>query len=82
MPNKENDILNRIHRVQGQLAGVERMMEKCRACDDVVMQLMAARSSIEKITLKLIEDETKACMKNKSDTAKLKRVAATLFKYT
>lgn len=76
------DIINHVHRIQGQLAGVERMIEKCLTCDDVVMQLMAARSSIERITLKLIEDETEACLKNKKDITHLKAVAATLFKYT
>lgn len=73
-----------LHRVQGQLAAVERMMADCRPCNDIVMQLMAARSSIEKLTLKILSEETDLCLRSakREDQARIKDVASTLFKYT
>ncbi len=77
-------VLNHIHRAQGQLAAVERMMRDCRSCSDVVMQLMAAKSSIEKLALRVLSEETDLCLRSnkREDRARIKEVATTLFKYT
>lgn len=80
----DKQLVNQLHRIKGQIEGVERMIEKCRDCEDVVMQLMAARSSIEKVALKILSAETNSCLRSKSkaDKMRLEKVAATLFKYT
>ncbi len=44
----EVNIKNRIKRAQGQMQGVMRMMETDMACMDIVTQLKAIRSSIDK----------------------------------
>lgn len=77
-------VLNHLHRIQGQLRAVERMMRDCKPCNDVVMQLMAARSSIEKLTLNILSEETDLCLRSKKreDHARIKDMASTLFKYT
>ncbi len=84
MTDTDKQLINQLHRAQGQLDGVERMISECRSCEDVVMQLMAARSSIERLTIKLLEDETQSCLKskNKNEVKRLHKVAETLFKYT
>jgi len=80
----DKQITNQLHRIKGQLDGVERMVAECRNCEDILMQLMAARSSIEKVALKLLSEETESCVraKDKESRLKLKNLASTLFKYT
>lgn len=41
-------LLNRIKRTHGQMNGVLKMMEEERSCEDIVTQLSAIRSSIDK----------------------------------
>lgn len=41
--------LNRMKRTQGQMNGILNMMEDERSCEDIVMQLRAVRSSIDKV---------------------------------
>lgn len=50
------EIQNRLKRAQGQMAGVLKMMEDERSCNDVVTQLSAIRSSIDK-TIALMTTE-------------------------
>ena len=51
------ELQNRLKRAQGQMAGVLSMMEDERSCNDVVTQLSAIRSSIDKtITLMTTEN--------------------------
>jgi DNA-binding FrmR family transcriptional regulator len=82
--NSDKQLIQQLHRIKGQIDGVERMIGECKSCDAVVMQLMAARSSLEQVTLKLLSEETDSCVKsnNKKDLEKIKKIASTLFKYT
>ena len=41
--------MNRLKRAQGQMNGILKMMEDERRCEDIVTQLRATRSSIDKI---------------------------------
>jgi DNA-binding FrmR family transcriptional regulator len=41
-------VINRIKRAQGQLAGVLRMLEEGRECEDVVTQLAAVSRALDK----------------------------------
>ena len=49
-------LLNRIKRTHGQMNGVLKMMEEERSCEDIVTQLSAIRSSIDK-TIALMTTE-------------------------
>ncbi len=43
------DILNRVKRLQGQLNGILNMMEEERDCKQILTQLSAVRSSIDRV---------------------------------
>lgn len=43
------DILNRVKRLQGQLNGVLKMMEDERGCKEILTQLSAVRSSVDRV---------------------------------
>ena len=42
-------IQNRVKRINGQVQGVLKMMEEERSCEDIVTQLSAIRSSVDKV---------------------------------
>ena len=48
------DIRRRLHRVSGQLAGIERMLDDGRECKDVVTQISAATRALEQAVFKLV----------------------------
>lgn len=80
----DKQLKNQLHRIKGQIEGVERMMDECKSCEDVLMQLMATRSSIEKVALRVLSEETDSCVhsKNPKDKERIKKIAETLFKYS
>jgi len=47
--NCDTSLTNRIKRTQGQMGGVLSMMENNASCEDIVTQLKAIRSSVEKV---------------------------------
>ncbi|MEW4291030.1 metal-sensitive transcriptional regulator [Rossellomorea marisflavi] len=46
--NYDTQVKNRVKRLEGQLRGVLRMMEEGKDCKEVITQLSAARSAIER----------------------------------
>ena len=47
-PQQMGPVINRIKRAQGQLAGVLRMLEEGRECEDVVTQLAAVSKALDR----------------------------------
>ena len=44
----DKDIINRLKRVEGQVRGIIRMMEDGKDCKDVITQMTAARTAIDR----------------------------------
>lgn len=50
-------VLNRVRRAQGQLGGVQRMMEEGRDLGEVVAQLKAVTKALDKVAFTLLVEE-------------------------
>ena len=56
------NLLARLRRIEGQIRGIQRMLEEDRVCDDIVTQLMAARSSLDHVGLRLLDHHVERCL--------------------
>ena len=54
--------LTRLRRIEGQVQGLQRMIEGGRECEQVLTQLMAIRSSLDQVGLILMEDHIERCI--------------------
>jgi DNA-binding FrmR family transcriptional regulator len=55
-------ILARLSRIEGQIRGIHRMLAEDRVCEDIVTQLMAARSGLDQAGLLIIERHIERCL--------------------
>ncbi|HWM12156.1 MAG TPA: metal-sensitive transcriptional regulator [Solirubrobacteraceae bacterium] len=60
-PEKEK-VVNRLRRIEGQVRGIERMVDEDRYCIDVVTQISAIQAALDKVALKLLEDHARHCV--------------------
>jgi DNA-binding FrmR family transcriptional regulator len=58
---ERTDITNRLKRARGQIDGVLGMIEEGRSCRDVVTQLGAASTAVERAALKIVAVGLKQC---------------------
>ncbi len=58
-------IMARLRRMEGQVRGVQRMVEEDRYCIDVVTQLSAIQAALDKVALSLLDDHARHCMQGK-----------------
>ena len=56
-------ILRRLHRAEGQVRGIIRMVEEGKGCEDVLTQVAAARSAMDRVGIHIITHRMKECLK-------------------
>jgi DNA-binding FrmR family transcriptional regulator len=56
------EALRRLHRLQGQVGGIARMIEDGRDCADVIQQLAAVRAALDRVGLRLMSTQLQRCL--------------------
>ena len=57
-------VINRLKRAQGQLAGVLRMLEDGRECEDVVTQLAAVSKALDRAGFAIVASGLQQCLRS------------------
>lgn len=60
------EILNRLARIKGHVTGIHEMVDADRACPDVIMQIVAVRSALNKVAQIILADHAEHCLTNAS----------------
>jgi CsoR family transcriptional regulator, copper-sensing transcriptional repressor len=55
-------ILKRLRRIEGQVRGLQRMVEEERYCIEVVTQVAAATTALERVAVELVGDHVRHCV--------------------
>jgi len=82
-PNEMVKVINRLKRAQGQLAGVLRMLQEGRDCEDIVMQLSAVSRALDRAGFAIIATGMRQCLvesdgKDTLDVQKLEKLFLSL----
>ena len=59
--------ITRLKRSEGQLRGIQKMMEEERNCVDIITQLTAVRSSVDRIIELMITENLTSCINDPLD---------------
>jgi CsoR family transcriptional regulator, copper-sensing transcriptional repressor len=59
---EKETVRRRLARIEGQVRGVDRMVEEERYCIDVLTQIAAIQAALDKVALGLIDDHTRHCV--------------------
>lgn len=70
MRTEKKDIINRLKRTEGQLRGVQRMIDEDSTCFDIITQLTAIRSSINSAMGVIIGNKITQVIENPSEDPK------------
>ena len=58
----KDDVLKRLRRVEGQVRGLQRMVESDTYCIDVLTQVSAATKALQAVALSLLDDHLAHCV--------------------
>jgi len=52
----------RLHRIEGQVRGIERMVDDDRYCIDVLTQISAVNTALESLAFKILDEHVRHCV--------------------
>ena len=81
--SEKRDLLNRLKRIEGQVRGVEGMLEKDAYCTDILMQVSAITSALNSFNKELLANHVKTCVAEnirKGDESVVDELVSTLQK--
>ncbi len=55
-------LTKRLHRIEGQVRGIERMVEDDRYCIDILTQIGAVNTALESLAFKVLDDHVNHCV--------------------
>ncbi|WP_086820320.1 metal-sensitive transcriptional regulator [Allokutzneria sp. NRRL B-24872] len=58
----KDDYLKRLRRVEGQIRGLQRMVDNDEYCIDVLTQISAATKALQAVSLGLLDEHLKHCV--------------------
>jgi CsoR family transcriptional regulator, copper-sensing transcriptional repressor len=67
--NRE-ELLGRLRKVEGQVRGIQRMVDQDQYCIDILTQIAAAGSALRKVAVALLDDHIRHCVADGRASAK------------
>ncbi len=55
-------LVKRLHRIEGQVRGIERMLEEDRYCIDVLTQIGAVSTALESLAFRVLDEHVRHCV--------------------
>ncbi len=66
----KEELLGRLRRIEGQVRGLQRMVENDEYCIDILTQISAASNALKKVAMGLLEDHIRHCVVNQTEDGK------------
>ena len=66
----KDQLHKRLSRIEGQVRGVQRMIDEDRYCIDVLQQISAVQAALNKVALGLVDDHVRHCLVDASGDTK------------
>lgn len=83
MSDKDAVIL-RLRKVEGQIKGIQKMVEDGKYCGDILIQISAARSALNNVSGIILENYLKNCMSQGQSTSpeEIEKLIDVMLKFT
>lgn len=77
-PADRQEINRRLRKVEGQIRGLQRMVDEERDCEAIIIQLMAARAALNRIGVYIINEYVEKCLRETNRETATNRIKRTL----
>jgi DNA-binding FrmR family transcriptional regulator len=66
----KEDVLARLRRIEGQIRGLQRMVDNDEYCIDILTQITAASNALKKVAVGLLDDHIRHCVTQGAEEGK------------
>jgi DNA-binding FrmR family transcriptional regulator len=61
---ERRDVLNRLARIEGQVRGIQRMVDDDKYCVDILTQIAAVTTALDRVALRVLEGHVQGCVRD------------------
>lgn len=61
---ERRDVLNRLARIEGQVRGIRRMVDDDKYCVDILTQIAAVTTALDRVALRVLEGHVQGCVRD------------------
>jgi DNA-binding FrmR family transcriptional regulator len=76
----KEDMLKRLRRIEGQIRGIQKMIEEDKYCFDILTQVAAVRAAINKVGSLILEKYSMTCIENAASSEDKKKALSEITK--
>jgi len=58
----KNELTKRLNRIEGQVRGVNKMIQDDKYCDHIMIQIVAIKSALDSVSKKVLENHMRTCL--------------------
>ena len=83
--DKKSAVIRRLRRIEGQIKGIQKMVEDEKFCGDILTQVSAARAALNSAGGIILENYIKVCIRDyieENGEQDLDKLVETMVKYT
>jgi DNA-binding FrmR family transcriptional regulator len=62
--DQKDALIKRLHRIEGQVRGIEKMVTEDRYCIEIITQVSAVTTALESVAFKILDEHVKHCVAN------------------
>ncbi len=74
----ENEVKLRLKKIEGQVKGIQKMIDDGRSCEEIITQLMAVRAAVDKVAFQLVTTHVSECIDQLPTEAARARIERTV----
>ena len=71
----KDELLARLRRAEGQVRGIQRMVDEDEYCIDILTQIAAANRALRKVAVSLLDDHIRHCVSDARGSSREAKVA-------
>ncbi len=69
-----DDLIKRLARIEGQIRGIQRMIQGDLPCDDILNQIIAVQSALRAVSTRLLDNRIKSCIMESINSGNLEEI--------
>jgi DNA-binding FrmR family transcriptional regulator len=74
-------VVRRLHRIEGQVRGIEKMVEDDRYCIDILTQISAVNTALESLAFKILDEHVRHCVAGEPSQEKVEELLAAVHRF-
>jgi len=74
-------LTKRLHRIEGQVRGIERMVEDDRYCIDILTQIAAVNTALESLAFRVLDEHVRHCVAGEPSEEKIEELLAAVHRF-